>query len=81
MDWWIEKNTLTDVVALVDLSRNKVWMFTKYELIKSAQKKSIEKFHLFMYVDPSALPKKESVDVMEYEFENYRIENTVWKIF
>ncbi len=34
-----------------------------------------------MYVDPSALPKKESVDVMEYEFENYRIENKVRKIF
>ncbi len=34
-----------------------------------------------MYVDPTALPKKESVDVMEYEFENYRIENKVCKIF
>ncbi len=58
LDWWIEKNKVTDVIALVDLSRNKVWMFTKYELIKSAQKKSIEKqFYLCMLIPVHFLKK------------------------
>ena len=81
LEWIIQKGTKVDVVALVDLSRNKVWLFTIDEISVKAQKNSNGNYNLYMYVDPSALHKKETNDVMEYEFKKYQIENKVGIIF
>src|SRR5688500_18380489 len=54
LDWWVAEDVPAALVALVDLSSEKVWLFKKEELGELAQQRSSGRLHLYMYTDPAA---------------------------
>jgi hypothetical protein len=81
LDWWVDQETPVDFVALVDLSAVRVWFFSMKELSALAQQKSNGRYHLYMYVDPTAKPRKLGRAVHVYEFEKYLLANRAHAIF
>jgi len=81
LDWWIPETTNADVIACVDLSALRVWLFERNELPKFAQQRTSSKYHLYMYTEKEvALRGKKSMK-FDYEFESYRLENRVHRGF
>jgi len=80
LDWWVPESVPAALIALVDLSSEKVWLFKREELFELAQQKSSGRVHLYMYTDPSAKPAKERL-AHAYEFEHFIISNRVSELF
>jgi hypothetical protein len=79
LDWWIPVSTAADVIACVDLSQLRVWLFERDELPRYAQQKTSSKYHLYMYTDKAvALRGKKSMK-FDYEFESFKLENRVYQ--
>ena len=79
LDWWIPVSTEADIIACVDLSALRVWLFERDELPKFAQQRTGSKYHLYMYTDKAvALRGKKSMK-FDYEFESFKLENRVFK--
>lgn len=79
LDWWIPVSTATDIIACVDLSELRVWLFKRDELPRYAQQKTSSKYHLYMYTDKAvALRGKKSMK-FDYEFESLRLENRIYR--
>jgi hypothetical protein len=79
LDWWIPLSTATDIVACVDLSELRIWLFERDELPRYAQQKTASKYHLYMYTDKAvALRGKKSMK-FDYEFEGFRLENRIYR--
>lgn len=77
LDWWIPLSTATDIVACVDLSELRIWLFERDELPRYAQQKTGSKYHLYMYTEKEvALRGKKSMK-FDYEFESFKLENKV----
>jgi hypothetical protein len=77
LDWWIPVPIAADVIACVDLSELRVWLFERDELPRYAQQKTASKYHLYMYTDKAvALRGKKSMK-FDYEFEGFKLENRV----
>jgi hypothetical protein len=79
LDWWIPVSTAADVIACVDLSELRVWLFDRNELPRYAQQKTASKYHLYMYTDKAvALRGKKSMK-FDYEFEGFKLENRIYQ--
>jgi hypothetical protein len=79
LDWWIPVSTAADIIACVDLSELRIWLFEHDELPRYAQQKTGSKYHLYMYTDKDvALRGKKSMK-FDYEFEGFKLENRVFK--
>jgi len=77
LDWWIPVRMTADLIACVDLSELRVWLFERDELPRYAQQKTASKYHLYMYTDKEvALRGKKSMK-FDYEFEGFKLENRV----
>ena len=77
LDWWIPDSVNTDIIACVDLSQLRIWLFEREELPKLAQQKTASKYHLYMYTEKEvALRGKQSMK-FDYEFESFKLENRV----
>jgi hypothetical protein len=77
LDWWIPAPTSADVIACVDLSELRIWLFERDELPRYAQQKTGSKYHLYMYTEKEvALRGKKSMK-FDYEFESFKLENRV----
>ncbi len=77
LDWWIPDSVNSDIIACVDLSELRIWLFEREELPKLAQQKTASKYHLYMYTEKEvALRGKQSMK-FDYEFEAYKLENRV----
>lgn len=81
LDWWLPEETPAQLIALVDLSSQRLWMFKKNELPTLAQQRSNGRFHLYMYTDPTDRPKKTDRLAHMYEFEKYLFENRAHELF
>ncbi len=81
LDWWIDESTPVEYIALVDLSSQHVWILSKNELGTLSQQKSNGRFHFYMYIDPTARPKKVGRLAHLHEFERYKLENRAHEIF
>jgi hypothetical protein len=81
LDWWIEENNPAQLVALVDLSLRRIWVFTKEEITDLAQQRSGGRLHLYMYTDPTVNPTKANRLVHSHEFEKFRLENRAHTLF
>lgn len=53
LDWWIREDSPAQLVALVDLSSDRVWMMRHAELISAAQQRSSGRAHVYFYVETS----------------------------
>lgn len=81
VDWWLPENSPAGLVAFVNLESQAVWVMSHAEVQKYAQQHSNGKYHLYMYTDPTASPKKGNHQVHAYEFEAFRLENRACKLF
>ena len=77
LDWWVPEDTPAQLVALVDLSAQRIWIFRSEEIAALAQQRSSGRLHLFMYTDPTVKPRKAGRLAHMHEFEKYRLENRV----
>jgi hypothetical protein len=80
LDWWISEENPADLIALVDLSTDRIWLFRKDELSQFAQQKSGGRYH-HMYTDPTARPKKTERSAHVYEFERFSLQNRSHELF
>ncbi|OQX85085.1 MAG: hypothetical protein B6D63_03010 [Candidatus Latescibacteria bacterium 4484_7] len=79
LDWWVPKNTTADVIACVDLSTLRVWLFSIEEFKNLAQQKTSSKYHLYMYTEKMVALRGEKTFKFDYEFESFRLENKVYR--
>lgn len=81
LDWWVPEASPAQLAALVDLSEQRVWMFTHQEIAEHAQQHPEGRFHLYMYVDPTHQPKKAGRMAHVYEFQRFLLENRAHALF
>ena len=81
LDWWIPVDTPAQLIALVDLSSGRTWIFLREELPALAQQISSGRHHLYMYTDPTHRPKKLGRFAHLHEFEKYLMESRARDIF
>ncbi len=77
LDWWIPLSIDTDLVACVDLSLLRVWLFEHDEVPKLAQQKTSTKYHLYMYTDKEVALRGNKTMKFDFEFESFKLENRV----
>ena len=51
LDWWVRKNSPADMVALVDLQSESIWLLSHEELVKVAQQQNTARLHFYFYAD------------------------------
>lgn len=81
LDWWIPDEMPAQLVALVDLSTQRLWMFKSEEIPSLAQQHPKGRYHLHMYTDPTTRPKKLNRLSHVYEFEKYLLGNRARELF
>lgn len=81
LDWWVPENNPAQLVALVDLSTKAIWVLLKEELAILAQQKSGGRLHIYMYTDPTHMPKTAGRLSHTRDFEGYRMENRAHELF
>ena len=81
LDWWVPDNSPAEIFALVDLSENRVWAFTRDEMKLKAQQQPEGRFHFYIYTDTEVKRRKESPAASLLEFEEFLLENRVGYLF
>lgn len=81
LDWWVPEDSPAELIALVDLSEQRLWIFGLDELSHLAQQHSGGRHHIYMYTDPTAKPKKTEKPAHVYEFQRYLLENRAHALF
>ncbi|TKJ47577.1 hypothetical protein CEE34_02920 [Candidatus Aerophobetes bacterium Ae_b3a] len=81
LHWWVPEDSPADLVALADLSTNRVWLLNMEEISEFAQQHSSGRYHIYMYIDPTVKPSKAKRRVFAYEFEEFLLENRLSTIY
>lgn len=79
LDWWLPQSNPAELVALVDVRSERVWLFKHDELLNVSQQKPEGRMHFYMYVDPNYSPKNAGSHVKE--FERYLIDRRIQELF
>ena len=81
LDWWLKLTSPADLVALVNLESEEIWLFTLEEFIEVAQQQPDEVWlHFYMYVD-GGVKTRTGKKALKYQFSEYLLENAVHKFF
>lgn len=78
LDWWLRSDSPAQLVGLVDLESNQVWMFWHDEFVGRAQQKPEGRMHLYFYLDEDF---KARPDCHRRDFEAFRLESRIDEIF
>jgi hypothetical protein len=81
LDWWIPSDTPANLVALVDLSSQSIWLMSPAELAAHAQQQPEGRLHIYMYTDSSARPRRTDRLAHVHEFEQFLLTNRVSSIY
>jgi hypothetical protein len=81
LDWWLPHDSPAQLIALVDLSSQRIWIFRTTEISIVAQQKSATKFHIYMYTDITHRPKKTDRLAYAHEFDRFLLENRARELF
>ena len=73
LDWWVPSNSPAHYVALVDLSRRDIWLFSPSELLIHAQQQPAGRLHIYMYTDPSVRTRRSDRMVHLHEFDQFKL--------
>lgn len=79
LDWWVPDQCPADLVALVDLESERIWLATMQEMPEFAQQHSAQGYHICMYA--THLPKDTAKTRPASEFEKYLLENRIEEFF
>lgn len=74
LDWWVPEDSPAQLIALVDLSEERVWLLTMEDLALYAQQQSGGRFHIYMYTDPTVAVRGEKKALVG-EFEGLLLEH------
>lgn len=80
LDWWLPHDSPAQLIALVDLSEHRIWMFKTTEIPKFAQQKSETKFHIYMHTAPSYKPIKAGKLAHVRDFGGFLLENRMLEL-
>jgi hypothetical protein len=78
MDWWLREDSPAELVALTDLSRDRVWLFSHQELDRLAQQRSSGRLHFYFYIE-GQLPTQQHTG--ESFYVAHLLENRIAGIF
>jgi hypothetical protein len=81
LDWWVPANSPAELFALVDISENRIWLFTRDEIELYAQQRSNGRFHLYMYTDIGIKRRASAPAALLHEFDGFRLENRIPTFF
>lgn len=81
LDWWVPDNSPAEIFALVDVSKNQVWLLTQSELKRVAQQHSSGRYHFYMHTDGEVKPKKKKKATHMKDFEMYSLEKRINELF
>jgi len=71
--WWVPEDCPADLVAFVDLSSNRVWLFSTGEIPRYAQKKYRGRHNFYFDVDP-AVDLQSGQPSHMVQFEDFTVE-------
>lgn len=78
MDWWLREDSPAEFVALTDLSRDRVWLFSHQELDRLAQQRSSGRLHFYFYIE-GELPTQQYTG--ESFYAAHLLENRIAEMF
>ena len=78
LDWWLRNSSPAQLVALCDLSSDRIWLMRHEEYLAAAQQNSRDKGHLYFYLDPTV---KTHDHCREPFFERFLIEGRIEELF
>ena len=78
LDWWLRENSPAELVALVNLESNEIWLFTHSEFSAAAQQNSKGKLHFYMYLSDEVKTTKKA---LKSQFSAFLIENQIKCLF
>jgi hypothetical protein len=81
LDWWVPANSPAELFALVDISENRVWLFTCDEMNTYAQQQSNGRFHLYMHTELRIKRRANAPAALLHEFDEFRLENRIPSLF
>ncbi len=82
LDWWVRKSSPAELVALVDLESEGIWLFTHQELLKLAQQQPEGRLHFYFYVKGQRdLKIKKGNLSREEDYVKYQLENRCAELF
>lgn len=81
LDWWIPDDSPAQLFAFVDVSESRAWLFAARQLARMAQQHPNGRYHFYMYVDPERAAMSQTKRYRVFEFESFRLENRVKKLF
>lgn len=80
MGWFLRNDSPADLVATVDLDKDRVWLFKMTEFRELAQQHSEKgNLQLYMYVDASVRTKHQRAQVAQ--FDEFILEHRVDELF
>lgn len=81
LNWWVSESVPAQLIALIDLSTESVWLLKRDEFFDIAQQSSSGRAQLYVYTDPAAKSKKVGPVSHLYDLERYKIDNRVHELF
>ena len=78
LDWWLRHNSPAQLVALCDLSTDRIWIFRHEEYLATAQQNSSGRAHLYFYIDVTAKVPERS---KESFFDQFLIDRRTSQLF
>lgn len=80
LDWWVPEDCPAELIALADLSEERVWLFTLPELRAVAQQRSTRGLHFYLYCDPTTRPRGPRRSLLA-DFEAFRCATRIPEFF
>ena len=81
LDWWVPDNSPAEIFALVDLSENRIWVFTRDEMKAKAQQQPEGRLHFYIHTEQKVKRRKDAPAASLQDFENFLLENRVGTLF
>lgn len=81
LDWWLPHDSPAELIAFVDLSTRRIWLFKASEVSELAQQSSNGRFHFYMYTDPGRRPSKTGRRTEAPEFDCFLFGQRATEIF
>ena len=81
LDWWVPDKSPAELFALVDVSENRIWVFTRDEMKAKAQQQPEGRLHFFIHTDQNVKRRKDALATTLQEFEEFLLENRIGTLF
>lgn len=81
LDWWVPDNSPAELFALVDVSEQRIWVFTRNEMKAKAQQQPEGRLHFYIHVDPNIKRRKDAPAALLQEFDEFLLENRIATLF